>query len=43
LTPGPDVVSQVLLAVPLWLLFETGLFLSRFIGRRGNVVTAGDS
>jgi sec-independent protein translocase protein TatC len=42
LTPGPDVVSQVLLAVPLWLLFEAGLFLSRFIARRdGNAAAAG--
>ncbi len=30
LTP-PDVVSQILLAVPLWLLFESSLFLARFI------------
>ena len=29
----PDVVSQLLLAVPLWLLFELGLFLARFIKR----------
>jgi len=36
LTP-PDVFSQALLAVPLWLLFEAGLFLSRFIGRRREV------
>ena len=28
LTP-PDVISQVLLAVPIWLLFEGGLLLSR--------------
>jgi len=28
LTP-PDVISQTLLAVPIWLLFELGLFLSR--------------
>ncbi len=26
----PDVVSQTLLAVPLWLLFEAGILLSRF-------------
>ncbi len=26
----PDVLSQTLLAVPLWLLFEAGLFFSRF-------------
>lgn len=29
LTP-PDVVSQVLLALPIWLLFESGLFLSKY-------------
>jgi sec-independent protein translocase protein TatC len=27
----PDVVSQMLLAVPLWLLFELGLLLARFV------------
>lgn len=32
LTP-PDVISQVLLAVPIWLLFELGLLLSRWIVR----------
>lgn len=30
LTP-PDVISQTLLAVPIWLLFELGLLVSRFI------------
>ena len=30
LTP-PDVLSQVLLAVPIWLLFEAGLLLGRWI------------
>lgn len=30
LTP-PDVISQTLLAVPIWLLFELGLFCSRFL------------
>ena len=29
LTP-PDVLSQTLLAIPMWLLFEAGLWLSRF-------------
>lgn len=33
LTP-PDVISQVLLAVPMWLLFELGLFLSQFFNQR---------
>ena len=30
----PDVISQTLLAVPLWLLFELGLFLSPFFASR---------
>ena len=30
LTP-PDVISQILMALPVWLLFEAGLFLSRKI------------
>ncbi|MDP5207619.1 twin-arginine translocase subunit TatC, partial [Alishewanella sp. SMS9] len=29
LTP-PDVLSQTLLAIPMWMLFEVGLWLSRF-------------
>jgi sec-independent protein translocase protein TatC len=34
LTP-PDVLSQILLSVPLWLLFELGLFMAaRFEGRK---------
>ncbi len=32
LTP-PDVLSQILLAVPVWLLFETGLLISRVIAK----------
>ena len=32
LTP-PDVISQTLLAVPMWLLFELGVFLSRLVVR----------
>ena len=30
LTP-PDVISQVLLAVPIWLLFEMGLLFAHLI------------
>lgn len=30
----PDVLSQIMLAVPLWLLFELGLLIARFIGKR---------
>ncbi len=33
-TPGPDVVSQITLAVPLYLLFELGILLSRFTDRK---------
>lgn len=33
LTP-PDVISQTLLAVPIWILFEAGVFLSRVFVRR---------
>jgi len=33
LTP-PDVISQTLLALPMWLLFELGILLSRFFQRQ---------
>ena len=33
LTP-PDVISQTLLAVPMWILFEIGVLLSRAMLRR---------
>lgn len=29
----PDVISQFMLAVPLWFLYELGLVLARFVGR----------
>ena len=41
LTP-PDIISQVLLAVPVWLLFELGLILGRFV-RRQDENTAEDN
>ncbi|GBE08530.1 sec-independent protein translocase protein TatC [bacterium BMS3Bbin11] len=31
LTP-PDIFSQSMLAIPMWLLFELGLFMSKFMG-----------
>lgn len=34
LTP-PDIISQSLLALPMWLLFEIGVFFGRFIHREG--------
>lgn len=33
LTP-PDVISQTLLALPMWVLFEIGVILSRILIRR---------
>ncbi|MCK5696678.1 MAG: twin-arginine translocase subunit TatC [Gammaproteobacteria bacterium] len=33
LTP-PDIISQTLLAIPVWLLFELGIIFSRIIGHR---------
>jgi sec-independent protein translocase protein TatC len=33
LTP-PDVISQILLAIPMWLLFELGLVLSKAISSK---------
>lgn len=33
LTP-PDVFSQTLLAVPMWMLYEAGIFFARFTGKR---------
>jgi sec-independent protein translocase protein TatC len=33
LTP-PDIVSQTLLAIPVWFLFELGIIFSRIIGKR---------
>ena len=29
----PDVLSQCMLAIPLWVLFEIGLILARFVGK----------
>lgn len=38
LTP-PDVISQTLLAVPMWLLFEVGLLFARVIEKQSNTDT----
>jgi sec-independent protein translocase protein TatC len=34
-TPGPDVISQVSLAIPFIVLYEVGIVLARFFGKRG--------
>lgn len=39
LTP-PDVISQSLLALPMWLLFEAGVYLGRLSQRRGDTSEA---
>ena len=39
LTP-PDVLSQILLAIPMCLLFELGILLGRYLGRRPSLNTA---
>ena len=39
LTP-PDVISQILLAIPMWLLFELGIFFGRFIDGSRNAEDA---
>lgn len=30
----PDVFSQTLLAIPIWLLYEIGIFMTRFVGKK---------
>ncbi|MCL9782881.1 twin-arginine translocase subunit TatC [Vibrio sp. S4M6] len=42
LTP-PDMISQTLLAIPMWLLFEVGLFFSRFYVRKQDDETQEES
>ena len=41
LTP-PDVISQSLLAIPMWLLFEIGLLASRLVQKKNNDDTDDD-
>ncbi|MBU2709597.1 twin-arginine translocase subunit TatC [Zooshikella harenae] len=38
LTP-PDIISQSLLAIPMWLLFESGLFFGKMITQRSSETT----
>jgi len=33
----PDVISQILLAIPLWLLYEAGIFVSCWFDKRSDV------
>lgn len=41
LTPGPDVISQCLLAGPLWILYELGGLLLMLHGKRGSALSMG--
>jgi sec-independent protein translocase protein TatC len=41
LTP-PDIISQVLLAVPMWILFEVGLIASAIMFKDRNMDSADD-
>ncbi len=41
MTP-PDVISQTLLAVPMWLLFELGLFIARLLQHRKQSASSTD-
>jgi sec-independent protein translocase protein TatC len=42
LTP-PDMISQTLLAIPIWLLFEVGVFASRYmLKRKADAARAGE-
>ena len=34
LLPPPDIISQTLLAIPMWILFEVGVFFSRMLVRQ---------
>jgi len=38
----PDVVSQFMLALPMCLLYEAGLFLARFVGKRARPAEEGE-
>jgi sec-independent protein translocase protein TatC len=39
----PDVLSQLMLAVPLWLLYELGLFIARFVSVPAKDEEAGEA
>jgi len=38
----PDVVSQVMLAVPLWVLYELGIFVAQWVGKPAATETTSD-
>lgn len=40
LTPGPDVMSQCLMSIPLWLLYNMSILIAWLVGRNKNKVAA---
>ncbi|MEW5942842.1 MAG: twin-arginine translocase subunit TatC [Pseudomonadota bacterium] len=39
----PDVISQIMLAVPLWLLYEAGIVVAAFMGRSAPAAQQGEA
>jgi sec-independent protein translocase protein TatC len=39
----PDVISQLMLAIPMWLLYELGIIVAGFIGRRSGAGSLDDA
>ena len=39
----PDIVSQFMLAIPLWILYELGIFVSQWMGKPASGVTDSES
>jgi sec-independent protein translocase protein TatC len=38
----PDMVSQIMLAVPLWVLYELGIFVAKWVGKSAAAETTSD-
>lgn len=38
LTPGPDVISQLLMAAPMYILYEASIIVSRFVYKKRDVI-----
>jgi sec-independent protein translocase protein TatC len=36
----PDIISQIMLAIPLWMLFELGLLVARYMQPKENSIKA---
>jgi len=42
LTPSPDALSQLLMAVPLMFLYEVSIFVARFVEKKKNIAASSD-